>query len=413
MRNSETKTQSPIKLLLGVGLAFLLALAVFWLLMNPDSGDMAVMAAFLALSSVVSLASGYAASRSGWMSRMPSLRWALLTTYVVAGLLSFFNVWLTARLMFVSAHDLQIATILLLFASGIALALGSFFSETISGRLAGLRGSIREIRRSGFSTRAEILGNDEIAELALELNEMASQLEAGSKKRDELEQMRKDLITWVGHDLQTPLASIRAIVEALADGLVEEPEDRARYLSNAKREIQSLSLLIDDLFQMSQLDSGDMLLNLEANSLSDLISDTLERFSALAKEKGVFLDGRVEEEVDPVRMDAQRIGRVLNNLMGNAIRHTTKGGEVFLSARRVGDKVEVELRDSGEGLKGVELDKIFDRFYRGEESRSRQTGGVGLGLVIAQGFVEAHGGKIRAETGDEGGAQFVFWLPNK
>jgi len=243
---------------------------------------------------------------------------------------------------------------------------------------------------------------------------MADQLRTAAQKQQELDHMRRDLIAWVGHDLQTPLASIRAIVEALADGVVDDPETASRYLHTAQRDIRSLSLLIDDLFQMAQLDAGGMPLEREPGSLSDLISDTLESFRELAARQGVRLDGSAEPGVDPVVMDVQRIGRVLNNLVGNALRHTPPGGWVQVCATRSTSGARVEVSDSGEGIAPEDLPHIFDRFYRGEKSRSRRKGGAGLGLAIAQGIVEAHGGTISAASDGPGkGSTFTILIPVK
>jgi signal transduction histidine kinase len=161
---------------------------------------------------------------------------------------------------------------------------------------------------------------------------------------------------------------------------------------------------------MASLDAGGLALDLSRNSLNDLISDTLESFSVLARERQVTLAGEVNHS-DPVMMDAQRIGRVLNNLVGNALRHTPPGGEVFVSSQNEGDFVSVLVRDTGRGLEEADLPFIFERFYRGEKSRSRKTGGAGLGLAIARGFVEAHGGRMKAWSVPEGGAAFQFSLP--
>jgi signal transduction histidine kinase len=212
--------------------------------------------------------------------------------------------------------------------------------------------------------------------------------------------------------LQTPLASIRAVVEALADGVVEDPEMQQRYLRTARKDILSLTALIDDLFQMSQLDAGGLPLDLEYNSLSDLISDTLEEFSHLAENREVSLRGSVSAGVDPVYMDARRIGRVLANLVSNALRHTPSGGTVQVQALRMQDGVMVEVTDTGEGIRPEDLPHIFERFYRGEKSRSRTTGGAGLGLAIAKGIVEAHGGYIDVESLPES-TRFYFVLPSK
>jgi signal transduction histidine kinase len=241
-------------------------------------------------------------------------------------------------------------------------------------------------------------------------NEMAAQLQAAAWKQQELDRLRRDLVAWTGHDLQTPLASVRAILEALADGVVDDPETVQRYLRTAQRDIRALSGLIDDLFQMAQLDAGGLHLDREFNSLSDLISDTLESFSELAARQELTLEGSAAPGVDPVYMDARRIGRVLSNLISNALRHTPPGGQVQVQALPLPTGVLVEVTDTGEGIRSEDLPYVFERFYRGEKSRSRETGGAGLGLAIAKGIVEAHGGRIDLES-LPGGTRFYFNLP--
>jgi signal transduction histidine kinase len=223
--------------------------------------------------------------------------------------------------------------------------------------------------------------------------------------------MRTDLIAWVSHDLQTPLASIRAILEALADGVVEKPEEVTRYLLTAQRDVRSLSILIDDLLEMAQLDAGGLPLDLADSSLADLISDTLESFSELAARQKISISGHSDPNVDPVRMDTMRIGRVLNNLLSNALWHTPSGGKIVLEAQRTPRGVEVSVSDSGEGIRKDDLPKVFDRFYRGEKSRSRTTGGSGLGLAISRGLIRAHGGDITVESVPGRGSRFTFTLP--
>jgi signal transduction histidine kinase len=413
MNNTKNRPPLLFRFVVGVLLVFLTAMAVFYIVMQPEAVDVRLMALLLGVTSLFTLMVGYLANRFGWLSQVPSLRWALFGTYALASLLAFVNVWLAARLMFASEHDLLLGTILLIFAGGITMILGYFFSETLTSRITALRNTVREIRSGSLDSRAPVMGRDEITELASTFNSMLEQLETAIEKQRELDKMRRDLITWVGHDLQTPLASIRAIVEALADGVVEDPQTRQRYLRTAKRDIQALSHLIDDLFELSQLDAGGITLELQHNSLSDLISDTLESFTALSAESGVTLSGEVEKDVDPIIMDAKRIGRVLDNLIGNAIRYTPSGGKVAIIAQPVQGAVEVQIRDTGEGFNPADLPFLFDRFYRGEKSRSRDTGGVGLGLAIAKGFIEAHGGQIEAQLIPEGGSMFKFTLPNR
>ena len=223
--------------------------------------------------------------------------------------------------------------------------------------------------------------------------------------------MRRNLIAWAGHDLRTPLASIQALVEALADGLVEDPAMQQRYLRTAQRDIQSLSLLIDDLFDLAQFDAGALELSLQPVDLNDLISDTVNRFAEVAARKGVALSGHAAAGADLVRVDVQKIERVLANLIANAIRHTPAGGDVRVQARRQGAVTLVEVIDTGEGIAADDLHYIFDQFYRGEKSRSHATGGSGLGLAIAKRIVEAHGGEIGVESEAGQGARFWFTLP--
>jgi signal transduction histidine kinase len=300
---------------------------------------------------------------------------------------------------------------LLVFAAGMAMVLGYFYSSALAGRISDVQAAARHLADGDLSTRILVSGTDEVASLAATFNQMAGQLQEAAEKQKEVDRLRSDLIAWVGHDLQTPLASVRAILEALADGMVDDPEAVQRYLKTAQRDIRSLSLLIEDLFQMAQLDAGGLQLDLAPNSLSDLISDTLESFSELAMRQGVSLEGMADPDVDPVRMDAARIGRVLNNLVSNALRHTPAQGRVEVMARRNGHGVEVIVSDSGEGIQPQDIPHMFDQFYRGEKSRSRATGGAGLGLAIARGIVRAHGGEIRVESQQGTGTRFIFSLP--
>jgi signal transduction histidine kinase len=411
MRSFTSQLSMPARLVIGTLLIVLISLGIFKLLMSPPSGELALMALFLSITAFVSALAGYAAYRFGWINLSPTLRWTLLGGYALASVLTFFNVWFSAQLMFASPHDLLLAIVLLLFASGIAMILGYFFSTTVTERIQSLKEAAEKIAGGDLETRVPVAGRDELSSLALTFNQMAKQLQTADRKQRELEGLRRDLVAWASHDLQTPLTSMRAILEALADGVVDEPEMVRRYLNTAQKDVMSLSALIDDLFQMSQLDAGGFPLNRAKSSLGDLVSDTLESFSELAYRKSVRLEGRVDGDVDPVQMDTQAIGRVLNNLIGNALRHTTAGGEIMVHARRTGSGVEVSVRDSGEGIRTEDLPHIFERFYRGEKSRNRGTGGAGLGLAIARGIVRAHGGDIRVESDIGKGTAFTFTIP--
>jgi signal transduction histidine kinase len=398
---------------LGILAILILSLALFYWLMRPPLGELGLMAQFLSITAVISAVAGYAAYRLGWMERSPRLGLTLMGIYALASIVTFFNVWITARLMFINQHDLSLATILLVYAAGIAMVLGYFLSSALTQRIRSLEQAAERMKQGQLEARVAVRGNDELAALGNTFNQTAARLQEAAQRQRELETLRREFVAWAGHDLQTPLASVRAIIEALADGVVEEPATVQRYLRTAQRDIENLSLLIDDLFQMAQLDAGGLRLEREQASLSDLISDTLESFSELAGRQGVALSGEVQAGVDPVFMDVPRVGRVLNNLIGNALRHTPPGGSVTVRALSVSSGVRVEVQDSGEGIPAEDLPNIFDRFYRGEKSRSRATGGAGLGLAIAKGIVEAHAGQVGVESDLGQGTCFYFTLPRQ
>jgi signal transduction histidine kinase len=395
-----------------LSLLVILTLSVigFYLILRPPLNEVWLMTGFLLITTVISAIAGYAAYRLGWMNRSPNIRTALLGSYALACTLTFINVWLTARLMFADQHDLLLSTVLLIFAGAIAMALGYLLSSSFLDRIQSLDQAAKKIANGNLSSRVEIEGRDELADLAQTFNQMASQLQETAEKRKELESLRKELIAWIGHDLQTPLASVSAIIEALADNMVDDPETRQRYFNTAKKNIASLSLLIDDMFQMAQIEAGNLELNYQSVAISDLISDSLESFTELAKRKEIELEGNVSPDLNMVQLDAQRINRVLNNLIDNAIRHTKEGGSVEVSAYRVGQNLTVEVRDNGEGISPQFLSKIFDLFYREDVSRLNSSAGSGLGLAISKGIIEAHGGIIGVES-KVGLTTFSFTIP--
>ena len=395
----------------GIAVVLLVSLVIFYFLMRPPLGDLGLMAQFLSITAAISIIVGYAAYALGWLERAPSLRWVLLGSSVLASLLTFLNVWLTARLMFASQHDLLLATVLLVFAGGIAVALGGFFTSALIDRIARLEEATRAIENNDFDARADISGNDEIAALATSFNRMAQRLQHADQEQKDLETLRRDLVAWAGHDLRTPLSSIRLLVEALSDGMVTDPETTKAYLLQAKKQVGVLSLFVEDLFQTSQLDAGKMPLHPEPASLSDLISDTLESFSRLAAQSGVTLSGSADAGIDPITIDVQWMGRALNNLVSNALRHTPAGGSVILCADLVDNGAAVSVSDSGEGILPEDLPHIFERFYRGEKSRNRISGGAGLGLAIVKGIVEAHAGSIHVKSQPGQGSVFTIVLP--
>jgi len=412
MQTTQTMKNRPVvHFLLGALLMLIIGLGLFYLMMQPPLKEMGLMTGLMGGSGMLSVVAAYLGYRSGWISRFPRIRWTLAAGYLFAGLLAFLNVWITARMMFLNQHDLTLATILLVFSTGIAVVVGLFLSETITTRIQQLNTAAGRVAEGQLNTRLAVIGQDEMASLAMSFNEMVARLETAERNKAEVETLRRNLVAWAGHDLRTPLTSIRAIIEALADGLVDDEDTRLRYLRTAQADIKSLSLLIDDLFEMSQIDAGGMKMDLEPGYIADLVSDSLERFSEQARKKNIRLEGKISPEIGLVMMDEKRIGRVFSNLISNALRHTPAEGLAQVVVEKTGSELLITVQDSGEGIQPEDLPFVFEQFYRGEKSRNRSTGGGGLGLAIARGIVEAHGGKIGIESQPAKGTSVWFTLP--
>jgi signal transduction histidine kinase len=323
------------------------------------------------------------------------------------------NIYVTSRLMFLSDHDFALLVLLMIFAGILSISFGFTLAAGMTESLQRLKLGARKLAGGDLSARLTVPHRDELAEVADAFNMMAAELEESFNRQQELEQARRDLIAAVSHDLRTPLASVRAMVEALADEVVTDQATINRYHQTIQHQVSNLALLIDDLFELSKIDSGRLQLKLEGGTISDIISDTLESMRAQAVARHIRLTGEVDPNTPHLTMDSAKIQRVIFNLVQNAIRHTPADGSISISAASVADGVKVEVRDTGEGIAGEDLPRIFEQFYRGEKSRSRSTGGAGLGLAIAKGIIEAHGGRIWVDSKVGEGTIFSFVLPRR
>lgn len=365
---------------IGVLAALTLTVALIMAVMKPPLDDLKLLTYYLVLTSIGSLVIGFVSHRLGWWQRLRSLTLTLTLGYAIAAGLTLLNVWLTARLMFINDHDLALASLLLVFAGGIAIFFGYFLSSSITQALQDLVRGAERLSGGDFSTRVDIRGENEVAQVARAFNQMVTRLEQAVEAERALESARRNLVAWASHDLRTPLASLRAMLDALADGVVTDQENVARYLQQSQAEVSRMSSLIDDLFELAQLDAGHLELFCAANSLSDLISDTLEGFTARAEAQGVALSGSVSQEVDPVWMAPEKISRVLHNLLENALRYTPPGGTVGLKAQAENGSVVVTVQDNGEGIPDEDLPFVFDRFFsRGKKPGAGRRGGRGCG----------------------------------
>ena len=394
----------------GVALALLSALLLAWLMLQPPPGDLIALIEFLGVSTLVSLLVGLLA-RGLRLWQQTSLRLSLVVSSLLAGGLTFFNVWLTAQFMFINRHDLILAEILLVFSSLLMVAFGYLASTGVVENATRLAQAAERVAAGDFAVRVEPVGRDELARTAQTFNAMAGELETTAQKQRELEILRRHLIAWISHDLRTPLTAIRVRAEALADEMVEDPVMVKRYHQQICSEVVRLTGLIDDLFELSQLDAGGLTFDLAPDSLSDLISDSLESFRLQAEAQGVTLSGHTEAGLDPVRMDALKISRLLFNLVENAIQHTRAGGQVMIRAAREAGNVILQVEDTGEGIPPEDLPRIFDRFFRGERSRTRSRDGAGLGLAVAESIAEGHNGTIEAQSRIGQGTTFIARWP--
>ncbi len=414
---SEIRSQSLFLVVALGGLVVALAVALIsaLLVMNAQEKDIQELTRFLLVSGVASILLGAVGFRLGLSRRVPSLSITIALVYLVGVAVVALNVIYTSVNMFLSKqHDLLLLTILLIFSAVISLFFAIFLSQSLVSRLRALLGVARQVAGGDLTARVEVNSRDEIGELSTEFNGMVERLREMQEQRAKLEASRRELIAAVSHDLRTPLASMRAMIEALNDGVVTDSDTVQRYLNTIQSETQHLATLIDDLFELSQIDAGALKLHLEPTSLADLVSDALESMSPQAEKKKVKLEGQVEGEMPRVPLDAPRMQRVLYNLIQNAIRHTPQDGTITLTVRGATDGVELTVMDSGEGIPETDLPHIFDRFYRGERARTRESQhgpGAGLGLAIAKGIVEAHGGSISATSEPGQGAIFHVMLP--
>jgi signal transduction histidine kinase len=402
----------------GVALLFLagsLALAIFAAsIFGVPSADLPAVAVLLAVAGGGGGLLALLLIRPAVLGRLGGVRAQLVGASLVCSLLLLGMMLAGARAMFISGHDLSLLLTMLTFAAALSVGFGLLYAMPLSSRIERVRAGTDRIAGGQLDSEVRVEGHDEVARLADDFNRMARALEEAAEREREMEKARRDLVAAVSHDLRTPLASTRALVEALADGVAADPQTESRYLSSASRELAHLSRLVDDLFELARIDAGVLQLSLEEASLHDLISDTISSFQPQAEQQGVRLAGEIVGDVDPVLANPPRLQRVLHNLVSNALRHTPADGTVTLRATCVGKEARVEVSDTGEGIAAEDLPRVFERSFRAERSRTRaekeKTPGAGLGLAIARGLVEAHGGTMDVESDLGRGSRFRFTL---
>jgi signal transduction histidine kinase len=405
---------------LGLVAIVVAAIAMIVLICQPDTKDIPTFAALVAAPLAIAIGVAVIGQRIGLWRRFQHIGLAMFIVYAIGAGLILFTMLITTNLMFISPHDAQVAIVITIYATGVTLVFGNFVVNGLSEGIVKLTRAASEVQSGNLSAQADVRGNDELATLARTFNQMTAKLNRVREAELQLDRSRREWIAWVSHDLRTPLTSLRARTEALADGVVNQPDEIGAYLGAIRNDTNRLSRLVDDLSDLANIDAGGLKLDLVKVDLGDLVSDTVEGLSVIAREKGVALSGSVDSDVEPITISPQHIQRVLNNLVGNALSHTTNGDSIRIriskfstdGLRLAPHALKICIEDTGEGIAQHDLPHVFERFYRGEKSRKRNgASGMGLGLVIAKELVEAHSGKIGVESDINKGTTVWFSLP--
>ncbi|MFE4632566.1 sensor histidine kinase [Streptomyces sp. NPDC056773] len=326
---------------------------------------------------------------------------AVAVTAMLAGTLA------VARAMFLSPHDLGVVTLVVAMAAVVSLAVALLLGRWVVARSRELSLAARDFGDGGSFAAPPGPATAELAALSRELAATSERLAVSRERERALETSRRELVAWISHDLRTPLAGLRAMSEALEDGMAEDP---ARYHRQIRTEVDRLNSMVGDLFELSRIHAGALALSPSRMSVYDLVGDALAGVDPLARERGVRLDGGAVDPV-PVEVDGKEMTRVLANLLVNAIRHTPADGTVAIAAavRAGGDAVVVSVTDGCGGIPAEDLPRVFDTGWRGSPARTPPAG-AGLGLAIVRGIVEAHAGRA-AVRNVPGGCRFEVTLP--
>ena len=388
-----------------VALAGAVGTLVAGAIVGMDAGELAHLAALIAPALAVTVVA-IALARS--LLTGASMRQSMVAIAIVGAVAAIGNLAVLARRMAVNGHDATTVAVLFLYAAaagvGAALALARSRERAVE-RLA------EDARRLGggeLDARVGELGaGPELDTLARTLDEMAERLQEAQHRERTAEATRRDLVTAVSHDLRTPLSSLRAMVEAIDERVVDDPETVRRYAGEMRRSVEQLVVMVDDLFELVQLDAGAIEAETRRARLGDVISSAIAAVEVQAREKGLSLVAEMHGAQDTPC--SPRLTRVLQTLLANAVRHTPSDGAVRIEAHRSGDRLELAVADTGEGIPREDLTRVFEPFFRAEPSR--HGAGAGLGLALAKRIVEGLGGEISAESDPAAGARFALTLP--
>ncbi len=298
----------------------------------------------------------------------------------------------------------QVNRLMLVTAAAAVLAVlvvGSFQAQRIVAPVKALVEAAGRVAGGDLSQRIPVTSQDELGEMATAFNTMAAELE-------HQQELRHRAMTDIAHELRTPLSVLQIELESIEDGLTTPTPE---VVAGLQSDVAHLRRLVEDLRTLSLADAGELQLEAEPVEMGDLIRGVVNRVRGMARSQNITLEIQLPDAALPVTGDDQRLAQVLLNLLSNALQHTPPDGQITVTVRRVEDKVHVTVQDTGEGIPSQDLPHIFERFYRADRARSRDTGGSGLGLSITRSLVEAHGGRIWAHSAEGDGSAFTFTLP--
>jgi signal transduction histidine kinase len=346
-----------------------------------------------------------------WLLRRASLRLSLIAVGAIAVLAVVAGTLGTANAMFISQHDLGVVVMVCAVAGLVAFGFSWLLGRQVEAGSLALRQAARSLgqEEGGFSAPDGPMAA-ELAALSRDLAATAKTLQDSRERERRVEQSRRELVAWVSHDLRTPLAGLQAMAEALQDGIAADP---ARYHRQIHAEATRLCAMVEDLFELSRIQSGTLSLSLDLVEAGDLVSDMVASMEPLAQARGVRLVGRSTQAAGSLLLqaDARELSRALGNLVTNAIRHTPENGRVLVTAAAEPDGVLLTVADGCGGIPEADLACVFDLAWRGTKARTPGAdGGAGLGLAIVRGIVDAHHGGVSVVNAD-GGCRFEIRLP--
>lgn len=397
-----------------VAVATAIALGLTQLMLSPPRADLIELGAYLAMSGVLSVVLGALLVVTVDRRVGRSLVWRFVGVSLVTCGIIVANVLVLAGRMFISTdHDLQVVLATVVFGGLVAAAFAIWASRMTTARLSAINAAIRELAAGERRAAIAVEGNDEIAALARDVNHLMARLAESEAKRDALDAERRALTAAISHDLRTPLSTIRAMIDALEDDVVQDPAEVKRYFVTMRRDVERLNRMIDDLFELAQIDAGAMKLRLQSIAVEEVAAEVVDAMRARAERDGVTLDLRVAPPLPPVRADGDRLERAIANLLRNALEHTPPGGRVTVSVESLADEVTVVIADTGEGIATDDIPQVWTRFYRADSARAHNNSsdGAGLGLAITKGIVELHGGRVGVRSQHGAGSTFTVALP--